>query len=71
MEDTHMERLEALACWADKSGHRGVIVKVTDLKWAVDRLHLLHEMIGDDMDLEGQLAPPTVYAGTGWAEERE
>lgn len=71
MENTHMERLEALASWAAQSGHRGVTVHTLDLIWAVDRLRLLESMIGEDMDLEGELAPPTTYAGTGWAEERE
>jgi hypothetical protein len=69
MENTEMERLEALASWAEKSGQRGVIVKVTDLVWAVDRLRLLHEIIGGDIDLDGQLGSPAVC--DEWPEEIE
>jgi hypothetical protein len=68
--ETEMERLEALNDWAETSEMRCIMVHKRDLAWAVDRLRLLHEMIGSDMDLEGTLSH-TTYTGSGWEEEKE
>jgi hypothetical protein len=68
--ETEMQRLEALNDWAATSEMRSVMIHKRDLAWAVDRLRLLHEMIGSDMDLDGTLSEST-YSGTGWEEEKE
>ena len=65
-----MQRLEALNDWAATSEMRSVMIHKRDLAWAVDRLRLLQEMIGEDMDLAGTLSH-TTYSGTGWEEEKE
>lgn len=56
--ETHMQRLNSLGEWAEETGYSHCTINVNDLLWAVDRLNLLEQILGDDMDIDGPLSDP-------------
>lgn len=65
----NFEEMDELAAWAEKSGMFYVPVKVSTLLWAADRLRLLESILGEDIDLEGDLMATTLTENV--SEERE